>query len=112
MKPKFQILSQRKGDKMSKKGISLPINTLIIILLGVVALAVIIGSFMSSIRDSGDDMSYQSKLQNGCNLWVTRGCCEPEVSCTGNVPQQLKDGLKGIGMGQTASDADTYCCGD
>ena len=96
---------------MSKKGISLPINTLIIILLGVVALAVIIGSFMGSIRNSGDDMSSQSKIQNGCNLWVTRGCCKKDCG-SDTMPTNLEEGLDEMGLSDpTESEIDDYCCG-
>ena len=90
------------------KGISLSINAMILIVLAVIVLAVMIASFVNSIRNSGENVDCQAKLQSGCNLFLMAGGCESDFS--GELPSQLKDGLECSGWTATTDNAKKVCC--
>ena len=65
-----------------KKGISLPINVLIILAIAVVVLAVLIGFLMRIWGPSTNPMICQSNFQSECMKFISAGGCKdpPEAS--------------------------------
>ena len=67
-----------------KKGISIPISTLVILAISIVAMLAIIAWFMGAFTPSGRQMSYQQKFSMSCRVWTVS-------NCAGNVPDSVCD---------------------
>ena len=90
------------------KGTSIAINTVILLVLAIVVLAALIGSFILPIREQGEGMDCQGKLEVGCNHFVSRQCCEN--SCD-ELPPTLIEGLECTGVSDPdLADARDACC--
>jgi len=60
------------------KGISLPINMIVIIAISVIVLLAIAAFFMGGFIGGSTTISDQSALSSGCGTWKNRGCAPNE----------------------------------
>jgi len=102
------------------KGISLPINMIVIIAISVIVLLAIAAFFMGGFLRGSVTISDQQALSDGCGIWKNRGCVPDEnFNITGydwNLDNQTDDlfdaCLRILGDGSTAygSKCHDYCC--
>ena len=88
------------------KGMSLAINTLILLSIAVIVLLVLVGSFIVPARDTGGDVKCQADLQIGCSLFVSRRGCDKDI----DLPDQLIRGLECMGATADLTTARDTCC--
>ena len=72
-----------------KKGISIPISTLVILAISIVAMLAIIAWFMGVFTPSGQQMSDSQKFNMACRSWVT-------TNCAGSPPGSVCDAYKTV----------------
>ena len=58
------------------KGVSMPINTIIFLAIGLIVLAALVALFMGSYLTPKHTLEWQAKLNAECNKFVTAGNCE------------------------------------
>ena len=61
------------------KGISLSINVIIVLVVGLIVLLALLVMFMSSVTPGGDTMKCQSKWNAACANYVAAGGCDDET---------------------------------
>ena len=59
-----------------KKGISIPISTLVILAISIIVMLAIIAWFMGVFTPSGQQMSDSQKFNMACRTWVTTNCAK------------------------------------
>ena len=62
---------------LSKKGISLPVEMIVIIAIAVLVLVVVAALFSGGIIGPGGTICYQNAFNQGCDILKTRGCQTP-----------------------------------
>ncbi|RLJ03791.1 MAG: hypothetical protein DRP08_02995 [Candidatus Aenigmatarchaeota archaeon] len=66
---------------MSKKGISLPINMLVILAVAVIVLLAVVAFFFSNVVKSGESVSLSTAWSNACTRVITTyGCSVDSVN--------------------------------
>ncbi len=72
-----------------KKGIELPMNTLVVVSIAVLILLAMIAFFMTSFKEPSSSQAKYSKLLAECQKWTASGGCdETDIS---NVDESLKE---------------------
>src|SRR3989344_4595478 len=84
------------------KGISLPIEIVVVLAIGVVIVATILFLTSRSFGTATDEFELQKALQNACQIWATNGCRDPVGSIEANY---IKSGR----TGGACSTADKGC---
>ncbi len=83
------------------KGISLPIDMLVILAIAVVVLIAVIAVFMGVWSPFAGDQQKRAAFQSACGQWASQGC--PDTDDAGKVPVNVCTAAKGYIMG-VASD--------
>jgi len=99
-----------------KKGMSLPINIVVILVVAVIVLLAVVVFFMGSFSGSSEGMDCESKLRTGCTQFVLAGGCDWTDASKGwpNGYETLKEGVA-CTLGGDANDviytqAQELCC--
>ena len=102
------------------KGVSMPINTIIFLAIGLIVLAALVALFMGSYLTPKHTLEWQAKLNAECNKFVTAGGCDgpqssfPISSATdGENPSRwygLKQALEKNGVTGNYNNAKQMCC--
>ncbi|MCD6398754.1 MAG: hypothetical protein J7L08_02430 [Candidatus Aenigmarchaeota archaeon] len=99
-----------------KKGMSLPINIVVILVVAVIVLLAVVVFFMGSFSGSSEGMDCESKLRTGCTQFVLAGGCDWADASKGwpNGYETLKEGVA-CTLGGDANDviytqAQELCC--
>lgn len=93
-----------------KKGISIPITTLVILAIAIVVMLAIIAWFMGAFTPSGRALSAQQKFNMACRIWTTSNCAN--TGDADNVPNNVCDAYMNMTSASTC-DHDTVAraCG-
>lgn len=66
---------QRYGNQaISKKGMELPINTLVVVAIAVIVILAIAAFFMGGFGGSSKDVQNRQNFLNSCSAWTQSGC--------------------------------------
>ena len=65
-----------------KKGIEIPISTIVILAIAIIVLLAIVAWFMGAFTPSGQQISGETNFNNACLSWV-------KLNCEGNVPSDV-----------------------
>ncbi|MFB6076012.1 MAG: hypothetical protein ABEK17_02610 [Candidatus Aenigmatarchaeota archaeon] len=58
----------------NKKGVSLPVNVLVILAIGIVVLVGLLAFFSGTTGETGGQVNAQTKFNNCCNFYLRSGC--------------------------------------
>jgi len=110
------LLPQRHAVvDIMKKGMSLPINVVVILVVAVIVLLAVVVFFMGSFKGSSTGMDCESKLGTGCTQFVLAGGCDWDPAHLpdgwANGYKTLKEGIVcTLGGDGTYSQAKELCC--
>lgn len=98
---------------MAKRGMELPINTLIVVSVAVIVLLVVVGLFTGAIRIA--DFEGESKMQSACMKWSKTRCGDTYDSVTvddkGTTIKQVCEEYYGAtDLYKTKKMCADYCC--
>jgi len=96
-----------------KKGSSLPINVVIVLIIAIIVLVGIVVFFGGAFGESSTSLSCESKLQNGCTQFNLAGGCNDLTHLTTSDVEDmknLKEGLECTGFDATLDSAKKMCC--
>jgi len=86
------------------KGISLSINVIIVLVVGLIVLLALLVMFMGSVNPGGDTMKWQSIWNAECSKYIASGGCDEGK----NVP--IPTGMSEAGQNLGITDYKTTCC--
>ncbi len=107
------------------KGLSLPINLIVILVIALLVMLAGAAFFAGSFGSGSSAMSDTAALQKGCGMWMARGCKQvptgfpvsvgvPEISIPGYYPDgQTEDGTLSQACAKVLGpnvDCWSYCC--
>ena len=69
------------------KGVSIPINTLIMLAVAIIVLLASVAWFMGAFGSTTTDQMYRQRFQNSCSQWVGTNCAQN--GDTDNVPDNI-----------------------
>jgi len=72
-----------------KKGVELPMNTLVVVAIAVIILLAMTAFFIGGFAPTGQDIQLKQDFQRWCNKWVQVNC-DPENSIVNNVFKAYK----------------------
>lgn len=84
------------------KGISLPIDMLVILAIAVVVLIAVIAVFMGVWNPFSSDQQKRAAFQSACSAWATQGCPETALTRDSDVCKKAVGYVLGVS-------ADTDC---
>ena len=58
------------------KGVSIPINTLIMLAVAIIVLLAAVAWFMGAFTGTSTDQVYRQRFQNSCSQWVGSNCAQ------------------------------------
>lgn len=97
-----------------KKGTSLPINVMIILVIAIVVLLAIVVFFMGGFSGSSKGLNCEGKLRTGCTQFVMAGGCDwtTEQTSWSSGYTTLKEGITCTTGNSNPSytDAQDLCC--
>ncbi|MBI5347585.1 MAG: hypothetical protein HZB66_03170 [Candidatus Aenigmarchaeota archaeon] len=102
------------------KGMSLPINIIVILIVVLLVLLAVAAFFAGGFGGGTGTMSDTAALQKGCGMWMSRGCKTGEagsITILGYRPQGATDDVKlAVACNRVLGTPDTdkcwdYCCG-
>ncbi len=67
-------LENSKNQAVLKKGMELPVNTLVVVAIAVIVILAIAAFFMGGFGGSSQDMQNRQAFLNECSGWVQSGC--------------------------------------
>lgn len=67
-------LRTSENPAVSKKGMELPINTLVVVAIAVIVILAIAAFFMGGFGGSSKDIQNRQAFLNACSSWVQTGC--------------------------------------
>lgn len=106
--------------RFGKKGISLPVEMIVIIAIAVLVLVVIAAFFAGGFGGGTSTITDQAALAKGCGIWKMRGCGDgsfpiPNYRLAGDTTvRTMSDACSRTGLGSSVtvnSDCWNYCCG-
>ncbi len=102
----------------SKKGISLPLNAIILIIIGVTVLIAVLIAFTTNIFGGTETAAMESALTRGCMAFKYQYGCDPDKigEETGKIKLEYKIGNKRMTLGQICQESKGVddlpaCCG-
>ncbi len=81
------------------KGISLPIDMLVILAIAVVVLIAVIAVFMGVWSPFAGDQQKRAAFQSACGQWASQGCPDVTTAATEGVPNTVCAAAKGYVLG-------------
>lgn len=81
------------------KGISLPIDMLVILAIAVVVLIAVIAVFMGVWTPFASDQQRRAAFQSACSQWASQGCPDVTVDATQGVPNTVCTAAKNYVLG-------------
>ena len=86
------------------KGISLSINAVIVLVVGLVVLLALLVMFKSSVTPGGETMKWQSIWNAECSKYIASGGCDEGKNV--NPTEEMEEAGKHLGI----TDYKTTCC--
>ena len=71
---------KRSFSRALRKGMELPINTLVVVAIAVIVILAIAAFFMGGFGGSSKDMQNRQAFMNACSAWTQTGCAGNEPS--------------------------------
>jgi len=102
-----------------KKGVSLPINVVVILVIAIIVMLGVILFFTKGFSGSSTGLNCESKLRSGCTQFSLRGGCNDNTNLKNSDVQSIKTLVEGINCTEggklktnqiTLAKAQSYCC--
>ena len=101
-----------------KKGISLPINVVVILVIAIIVMLGIVIFFTGGFSGSSSGLNCESMLRTGCTQFTLRGGCEEDSTLTNNDVSDMKNLVDGLNctlggtlqLSQVLTEAKKHCC--
>ncbi|MFB6088219.1 MAG: hypothetical protein ABEK36_00390 [Candidatus Aenigmatarchaeota archaeon] len=99
---------------MNKKGVSLPVNVLVVLAIAIVVLLGVITFFSGSLTPTQESMTRQRALNMACTSFVQSGGCSAgnpgAIASSIKTPGVEEDNLEKL-AGKMGTSAKSVCCG-
>lgn len=94
------------------KGVSIPINVIIILVIGIIVMLAVVGFFITQFRNTSSGMRTATLFQRACSIWQLVNCDESEwtkIKVEGKTIKQICN-LTGFDVSK-ADPCKKACCG-